>query len=176
MKNYIFTLVIICIYLTNCTSKKEKTKEKTKENNSSYEVVDEISFDETKDDPNFKVCNNYIFQYFNNSDGLVYEGEKPMLDKLFFDKYNSEIVEKQSGLIRIRFIVNCKAETGRFRLLGMDNNYQEKVFDENITSQLLNITKDLRGWGVQTYKDMNIDYYQYIIFVIENGKITKILP
>ncbi len=68
MKNNLFSL-IICLLLTNCDSPKEKSnshKEKP-------ETVDSISFDKTKDDPNFKLCNSYVYQYFNDTKGVRIE-------------------------------------------------------------------------------------------------------
>lgn len=190
MKNYIFIILTASLLLSGCSSKNKKPKEKSldfkqinesllneiaKENNP-YDVIEDIPYSESIDNKNFKICNNYVFQYYNNSIGLLYEEEKPALNKLYFDKYNSDIVKKESGLIRIRFIVNCKGETGRYRTLAMDKDYKEKIFDYKITNQLLKITKELNGWGIQTYEGRNIDYYQYLIFVIKEGKLIKILP
>ncbi|WP_177765852.1 tetratricopeptide repeat protein [Flavobacterium sp. I3-2] len=42
------------------------------------------------------------------------------MDKTFFDNYKNQNFTEQSGLIRIRFIVNYKGETDRFRILEMD--------------------------------------------------------
>ena len=162
MKSSFCFSIITCLFLTNCISK--------------VEMVDSILFDKTKDNPNFKTCNEYIYQYFNDSKGLSYKGEKPALVRSFFNQYNTEMVDKESGLIRIRFVVNCKGETDRYRLIGIDNNYNEKIFDKKITDQLLNITKKLNGWEVKKIEGKAVDYYQYIIFVIKDGEITKILP
>jgi hypothetical protein len=171
MKNILLVL-IICMLLTNC----DLTKEKSNTPEEKPKTVDGISFDKTKDDPNFKLCNSYVYQYFNDSKGLIYKGGKPKIEEAFFNQYNSEIVPKETGLIRIRFTVNCKGEADRFRLLGMDNDYNELVFDKKITDQLLNITKSLKGWGVKELREKSIDYYQYLIFIINDGIITKILP
>lgn len=139
--------------------------------------IGDIEFDPKLDNADFHLCNSdYVYQYFNNSGGVEYEGEKIAIDKIFKEKYNSEIVKKESGLIRIRFIVNCKGETDRFRMMGADENYQEKVFDKSITDQLLTITKSLDGWKVKYYNDKVMDYYQYLIFKMKDGKILKILP
>ena len=156
----------------NCNSQEEKSNPQREE----PITVDSISFDKVKDDPKFKTCNSYVFQYFNDSKGLIFEGGKPKIEAAFADQYNVDIVPKETGLIRIRFIVNCNGEADRFRLLGMDSNYNEVVFDTNITNQLLNITKKLNGWGVKEIRGESVDYYQYLIFNINNGIITKILP
>lgn len=141
------------------------------------EFVGDIKFDEKTDKRDFYLCNEGdIFQYFNNSEGVEYNGEKYAIEKEFSDKYHSENVKKENALVRIRFVVNCKGETDRFRTLVADYNYQPIKIDENITSQLLEITKNLKGWKPKTYRGIKIDYYQYLIFKIKDGKIDEILP
>lgn len=139
--------------------------------------IGDIEFDPKLDNPAFHLCKpDYVYQYFNNSGGIEYGGEKIAIDKIFEKNYNSKIAKKESGLIRIRFIVNCEGKTDRFRVLGADENYQEKEFDKSITDQLLTITKSLDGWKVKYYNDSIMDYYQYLIFKMKDGKILKILP
>lgn len=171
MKKGLFYLVT-CLLLTNCNSPKEKSDSQDEK----PETVDSIYFDKTVDDPDFKLCRPYVYQYFNDSKGLIFEGGKPLLVEAFSNQYNSGIVPKETGLVRIRFVVNCKGEADRFRLLGMDNDYKEKDFDKTITDQLLTITKSLKGWGVKELRGDSVDYYQYLIFSINDGIITKILP
>lgn len=129
------------------------------------------------DNSKFEICNDErnIYQYFNNSQGLEYLGEKATLIREY-KKFIPSENKNQNGIIRIRFVVNCKGETGRFRILEADENYKEFKFDEKITKQLLEITRQLKGWESKTIRNNEIDYYQYLIFKIENGKIKEILP
>ena len=139
--------------------------------------VGDIEFNSKTDKQDFELCNkNHIYQYFNNSGGLEYEGEKLEIEKVFKENYKSEKINNETGLIRINFIVNCKGKTDRFRLISMDENYNEKLFLKSITDQLLAITKNLNGWKVKKIKEKDIDYYQYLIFKIENGQLKEILP
>ena len=73
--------------------------------------------------------------------------------------------------VALTVVVNCSGETGRFRLLSADLNYQPYQFSSEITSQLLRITKSMEGWLPKIWKDTKIDYYQYLIFKIEKGKV-----
>lgn len=130
-----------------------------------------------KDNANFVTCNgdDRVAQYFNFGEGLAYKGEKKAIENIFNKKYKPINID-ESGLIRIRFIVNCKGKTGRFRIIQMNNEYQKFSFDKKITNQLLKITKSLTDWKIHTRKNVGIDYYQYLIFKIEKGKIIEILP
>lgn len=145
-----------------------------------YRWVEDIPFDSRTDDSSFQLCHDEraVFQYFNLSNGMLYKGEKKALIDEILRKYKKVTVD-DSGWVRIRFVVNCKGETGRFRLISSDFSYQEKEFDTRITNQLLSITRSLKGWLPQTNDDFEqeaVDYYQYLIFKIQKGELTEIMP
>lgn len=141
------------------------------------DYIGDIAFDKETDMEEFELCSSKrIYQYFNNSGGFEYEGEKLSIEKVFAERYKSNIIKNETGLIRIRFVVNCDGETDRFRLISVDNNYHKKVFHQSITSQLLHITQNLKGWKKKIYKGKVINYYQYLTFKIEDGQIKEILP
>lgn len=140
--------------------------------------VGDIYFDARIDDPNFKVCDeNQIFQYYNFGKGLNYKGEKIKINEHFKTYFKSDNSINDSGYLTIRFIVNCKGATGRFRVLGMGTDYKEKVFNESLSSQLLQLTKQLNGIvGEFEGEGIPFDYYQYLTFKLENGKLIEIMP
>lgn len=139
--------------------------------------IGDIAYDPSIDNPNFSLCDDkHIHQYFYDSNGLQYEGEKEALDSAIFEGYKNLNLVGESGLIRIRFIVNCKGETDRFRLLAMDNDYKQSTIDSRITTQLMEITKGLKGWLPKAINNKQIDYYQYLLFKIENGHLMEIMP
>lgn len=146
--------------------------------NSAYlRWVGDIEEDAALDDPDFRVCNEKnAMQYFNFSKGLPYVGEKYAIEQVFEERYDPSIAEAQSGWVRIRFIVNCEGQTGRFRIMGMDFDYNEIQLDDSITEQLMAITKSLTGWKIMPDEQYPKDYYQYLIFKIQNGQILEILP
>lgn len=139
--------------------------------------VGDITYDVKLDNPNFNSCNgdDRILQYFNTGKGVEYRGGKKEIKDLFEKNYTHVKVD-ESGLIRIRFIVNCKGETGRFRVIQMNDNYEQFTFDDRITNQLLMITQGLDGWKEKENHGTKIDYYQYLTFKIEKGNLIEILP
>lgn len=86
--------------------------------------------------------------------------------------------KKESGYITIRFIVNCKGEAGRFRVIQMDKDYQLTSFSEELVLQLYNITTSLKGWEIFTSENNNYsyDYIRYLTFKIEKGELKDIMP
>jgi hypothetical protein len=151
---------------------------KERSENSAYlRWVGDIEQDSQLDDPDFKVCSEKnAMQYFNFSEGLPYVGEKYAIEKEFEEQYDSSVAAMESGLVRIRFMVNCEGKSGRFRILGMNFNYEEKQFDDSIMQQLITITRSLGGWKVMPNEKYPKDYYQYLIFKIQDGQIIEILP
>lgn len=167
-------LATLITILSSCQATSNTTKEYPR-------MIGDISYDATIDTSQFTLCNDdkWAVQYyaFTTSTGeKPYLYEKYHLQKIFEDNYNPETAQKESGLLRIRFIVNCEGESGRFRMIGMDENYKEKEFDTSITNQLLSITQHQLKWKPFKTSSIERDYYMYLIFKIEKGKIIEILP
>lgn len=142
--------------------------------------LEDIPHDPAIDNPNFQLCNGEenVLQYFNVGNNIEIEGDRPFILETFAREYDSS-VSQESGLVRIRFVINCKGEADRYRLLTSDLEYQPYEMDKRITDQLMRITKSLTGWKEKFTEDeaaTSVDYYLYLVFRIVNGKIVKILP
>ncbi|MEJ7646231.1 MAG: hypothetical protein WKF87_16665 [Chryseolinea sp.] len=139
--------------------------------------VGDIASDLTVDDPDFTLCDErQVYQYYNFGKGLQYNGEKIKINQHFKDGYKIQHQKMESGFLTIRFVVNCQGKTGRYRAYGMDNDYHEKTFDQDLTVQLLTLTKKLDGWIPGALEGKTYDYYQYLTFKIENGELREIMP
>ena|SRR5688572_25018356 len=173
MKKIIILTTVLFSLLWSC-----QTEKKANEKQEYLRWVGDIEKNEQIDELEFKVCNgdDKILQYFNLGKGPVYSGEKSKILNTFKSKYQPITDKNQNGLIRIRFIVNCEGKAGRFRVLQSDYNYQEKNFNKEIVSQLLNITKEIENWEVFKRNEVPVDYYMYLIFKITDGQLTEILP
>jgi len=154
--------------------------------------VGDIPFDPATDNPEFEVGDELRALPYNTRCGMDIEGEKYRIDKYFADNYKNEKTEGQNGYITIRFLVNYKGETDRFRVYEMDREYHPVKFNNEITSRLLSLTKAIKGWktlvsrnivhvgGLPVAKEREhpdmYDYYQYITFKLKDGLIETILP
>lgn len=147
------------------------------ENNAAYPLqVGDIPFDAKVDDPNFKLCDEgQVLQYYNFSKGLQYLGEKVKVNQHFEENFKPD-QNPESGYLTIRFIVNCAGKTGRYRVQGMTSDYIEKKFNDKLVAQLLSLTKKLDGWVTGEHDGKKYDYYQYLTFKIENGRLIEIMP
>ncbi len=146
----------------------------------SYKNVGDIPLDPLQDDPNFMICSEKLIkQYYvrySSDDPPRYRGEKRAMENTIREKYNFPETTGENGFLTIRFIVNCKGKSGRFRIEEMDANYQPKKFDSKISHQLLEITKALDGWTPRRRGTREYDFYQYLTFKIIHGQIIEILP
>jgi hypothetical protein len=162
-------LFIFQLALFSCNQAQQQTKEKE------FVNVGSIKPDPLLDDPAFTVCDEkWIFEYYNFQKGFQFEGEKIALINYFNTNYKAQA--NDNGYFTVRFVVNCKGETGRFRTEAMDFSYQPIEMKEATTHQLLKLCKELKGWGIGIYQEKERDYYQYLTFKIENGHLTDILP
>jgi hypothetical protein len=95
--------------------------------------VGDIAFDPAQDDPAFELCNERsVKQYYvrgSYDTPAGYRGEKKALVAEFTARYRFPVVEEENGYLTIRFVVNCRGKTGRFRVQEMDFDYQPKSFD-----------------------------------------------
>jgi hypothetical protein len=137
--------------------------------------VGDIAFDAKLDDPAFKVCDEKkIVQDY--SVGTKFEGER----KALIDYFTKGFVYKNnysgnSGYITIRFIVNCKGESGRFRVYQLNEDFQENKFHPELVNHFLQQLKEVKGWIPGNYKKVDYDSYDHIVFKIENGKLKDVL-
>lgn len=173
MKNILCALCV-SLLLGSC-----KTTQQVVQSNDTYtRWVGDIQPNAKLDDPDFTTCfgDTMIYQYFNFSDGPVYIGEKPTITEHYKANYTPVKGKNQYGLIRIRFVVNCEGKAGRFRALQSDEHYQPIEFDRKVLKKLVDITKQVESWEIIYHNNEPIDYYQYLIFKINDGELTEILP
>lgn len=169
---HVFSLAILVTTFVSCAQ-----PAKTNVEQEYPRQVADIAFDPNLDDPSFKVCDvNSAQQYYNFGRGLLFKGEKAQLNKYFMTNFKPQEDETQTGFITIRFIVNCEGKTGWFRIQGMDYEYLPKEFDSDLTLQLLGLTKKLEGWIAGEHNGKFYDFYQYLTFKIESGKLIEIMP
>lgn len=139
--------------------------------------VGDIIFDKNVDNPNFKRCmdKDYGIQYYNDSEGFQYKGEKIAIIQAL-EKLNLSSFKKINGYVTIRFVVNCEGKTGLFRIQQMNENYTEEKLNKDLVEKLSNFTKSLNGWIPKEIEGRKFDYYQYLTYKITDGKVSEILP
>lgn len=180
LKKSINLLVLTILVAFGLSCKNNETKKEMEEAKEYPRWIGDIAQDSILDDKNFKICGEEknVIQYFNFGNGPQYEGGRPKFVEDITSSFDPNIKNSFTGLVRVRFVVNCMGETGRFRLLSSGLDYQPNQIDENIKNHLIDIVKKLKGWKTQSKNGTEParDYYQFVIFKMENGKIREVLP
>lgn len=173
MSSYKVLIFTVFIFLLNSCHVDQEIKEYP-------DKIGDIAFDPKLDDPNFKVCDeDLVVQHYApyySALSALYEGDKPAIERAIRGAFPEGLKSKQSGYITIRFIVNCKGETGRYRPEQMSLDYKTMKFAKSTFSTISNTIKNLDGWMPMEVEGRTYDYYVYVSVKIENGEIINILP
>jgi hypothetical protein len=133
----------------------------------------------------FQTCQPVVYAPFSMYPYFQYrQGRLHAIRQVVAREFRAVPVPGQSGLIRFRFVVNCEGQAGRFEVLEVDENYQKRPFNPQITSQLLAICRDkLTDWEPgQTTPDSpdavqeRVDTVCLLTFRLKDGQITEIFP
>ena len=159
----------------SCNSAGDSTQAKNQ--NVYQNTVGDIPFDRNMDDPDFTLCRPYFISPQYYWDKFNYGGEMSAIKTEFEEKYDFPKSTGQTGFLTVRFIVNCKGRTGRFRTFSVNSNLKEYSFKKEITNKLLEITRSLTEWKIQVSDGgLPRDYYQYLTFKLVDGRIQEITP
>lgn len=130
----------------------------------------------------FQLCNRHLYinqrghHYYYKGVELV--GGHYKVKKILDEKFHAQ-EDGFTGVIRIRFIINCEGKTGRFETMSFDPSYNAVPNPGHETEQLLNLTKELGPWIPGKASDNSaqpIDTYIFIAYKLKNGKVVDILP
>jgi len=164
-------LIIITLILIGCKSETDQSLSKIVYPN----FIGDIEFDQSIDG-DFERCDPYSNQYYGINGGVGYHGEMSEIKQKFFNNYKTINLNGQTGILTIRFVVNCKGQTGMFRIFSTDLLLNEFSFNNKIVTQFLNISKKLDGWEVAEYDGNTYDYYQHLNFKLIDGELIEITP
>jgi hypothetical protein len=109
--------------------------------------------------------------------GLDYKGGMYAIREKYKQEYIPVKKEKNSGIVKIRFDVNCLGETGNFEFDTYNLNYKSTTLNDSIINQTISIAKNLDNWIPGTNDDNEtINTFKFLAIKINNGKIKEILP
>lgn len=163
MKYFVFALLI----LVSCR------EAPTASSTISYpDHIGDTPYDPDYDDPNFTFCDSTNVQHSRSR--IAYRGGYRALEEEFDKAYKKMDIDNSfSGYFFIRFAVNCKNETGRFRWQIVDNNNQKTLCPKNLEENIITIAKNLNGWNAVSYNGKPLDGYTFLIVKIQNGQYVK---
>jgi hypothetical protein len=123
----------------------------------------------------FKLCSGIKRPYYFPT--LEYKGDFYKIKNHFFNNYTTIQLPNNNGIVKIRFHVNCKGETGNFFTDTYSLDYKKTTINKDITEQLLNLTKSLKDWiPARNEEGENINSHKFFAFKIIKGDLIDILP
>jgi len=123
----------------------------------------------------FERCNDKLpIGFFHSAAPGIYKGGKPTFKSYILANY-SENSYSDSGFLNLRFLINCKGDIGDIETNELDTNYEISSLNSELVNELSRLTFRKEHWNTIETVDAR-DTYMYIIFKIEHGKITEILP
>jgi len=136
--------------------------------------------------PYKKASRNDAFAFSNCFDG--YQGEYYYGDDVTYFQGNQYIVDQISadappadgnGYLILHFNINCKKELGRFGLLQMNQSFKARKFNADFVAHVFKEVRKIKEWpstlsteDFLPYKDV----HAFLMFKIEDGKITDLCP
>jgi hypothetical protein len=123
----------------------------------------------------FELCSGGKRPYYYPT--LTYKGGFYKIKNHFYNNCKIMNNPNSTGIVKIRFDVNCKGETGNFIIDTYSINYKDEIINEKITKQLLFLTKELEGWVPAINEEgETINSYKFLAFKLVDGKLIDILP
>ncbi|SFN55909.1 hypothetical protein SAMN05421738_11511 [Algoriella xinjiangensis] len=115
----------------------------------------------------FEPCSSDIYQYYNDKTG--YKTERFGIRNEISQSINNLNYPNFSGLINVRFVINCKNEIGYFRIKTTNQHYKNIEIPASLQKQIVAIIQQLKNWNGK-----NKDSYYQIYIKIRNGKVEDI--
>ena len=131
------------------------------------------------DNPGFTRCDeNFTFGWYASAATYtdIYHGSKASFKKFIKENFQPEPDSGDNGFLNLRFIINCKGEVGNVEIIELGTDYRPKKLSPELVDQLVSLSSKSENWKVAEYDDEPVDSYMYLIFKIEDGKVSEILP
>ena len=125
----------------------------------------------------YKLCNDIGIIHTYSSAGLeAYKSSKKQFRDTLNTTFNAGSNYSDSGYLNFRFLVNCEGNAGWFEIVQMDLDLKETPLNSKMVDELFKFTSNSSLWNVISYENEPYNYYMYISYRIENGKVTEIIP
>lgn len=164
------TYILLICFLFNCKSAEEDTARiKSYSDN-----VGDIPFDSNTDNRSFMFCDST--KVISGRSTLTFSDNGNTVAEVCLKNFKfRSTYEPFSGYVIVRFIVNCKKETGRFRIQTLDKNFSLKECPIGLQNHLMSIVKELKSWENSGSRGKGFDRSKFVNFKITDGKIEKVL-
>lgn len=123
----------------------------------------------------YKLCDDGIYKTHHGAPKDAFKISKKHFRTSILSEYKNNNYS-DSGYLNFRFLVNCEGHPGWFEITEMNLDLEEIDLNDDMVNKLLNLTSNTKHWNIFYIDNVPKNYYMYISYRIENGKITEILP
>lgn len=123
----------------------------------------------------FELCSGSLYPYYYPS--LKYKGGFYTIKQHFYKNYIPVLDGNNSGIVRVRFHVNCKGEAGNYSTETYSLSYQSIELNSKIVNQLESLLKELQDWipAIDDEREV-VNSHKFLAFRIKDGELVEILP
>lgn len=138
--------------------------------------VGDITFNARLDRRDFVLCDSaHLYQYYQVSS--AFPGGHQVRRAYFQQHYQMGAPHSAAtGYVVIRFVLNCRGETDRFRVSTLGPDFTAATFPPAVVAQLLRLTRELRTWHPAYREGTAVDTYLYLNFIFQNGYLLDVTP
>ncbi len=173
------TLTILLVAVTGFLiyTKKQYDNAFNTENKPYKHYVGYIDQDKALLNDTYKLCDKGGLMHTYSSASLkAYTGSKRQFRNAVNTEFNNITSYNDSGYLNFRFLVNCEGNAGWFEIIEMDLDLKETPLNDSMVDDLFKFTSNSKHWDIISYNETARNYYMYISYRIENGKVTEIIP
>jgi len=168
----ITSLIVYIIYTQNKITNAFDT-----ENRPYKHYIGYIDQDKALLNDKYELCNKGRLVHTYSSASLdAYAGSKKHFRDAVNTTFNNKTNYTDSGYLNFRFLVNCEGNAGWFEIIEMNLDLKETPLNKNMVDDLFKFTSNSKHWDIVSYNEKPYNYYMYISYRIENGKVTEIIP
>ncbi|MBQ4820143.1 hypothetical protein [Aquimarina sp. MMG016] len=136
--------------------------------------IGKIESDKAIRTDDFQLCKGgRMYGFYSSAAPKIYRKSKLEFKKTIKTSFKDQNY-KDNGYLSLRFNMNCKGKTGNLIITELNSDLGVTTLNSNLVDQLVSLSLQEENW--QTVSDTDVNYYMYLLFKIENGTITEILP
>lgn len=125
--------------------------------------------------PNFKRCSDKLpIGTYSSTSPYIFRENKGKFRKFIIKKFNGNQFT-DTGLLNLRFVINCQGDIGDIEVNELNFEFERINLNDDLVDKLKKLAFQKENWNYDL-TEKPFDYYMYLIFRIENGKVVEILP
>tara|TARA_R110001583_G_scaffold57677_2_gene172523 strand:+ start:23714 stop:24262 length:549 start_codon:yes stop_codon:yes gene_type:complete len=116
-----------------------------------------------------------IYHTYSSASLKAYAGTKKQFRTALTENYSGDKFN-DSGYLNFRFLVNCDGNAGWFEIIQMNLDLEETKLNPQMVDSLFTFTAMPQNWKELDFHEKSSNYYMYVSYRIENGKVVEIVP